>query len=997
MHQAMMEPATQVLINKVSELSRAAGKVVVEQENFQLLGDFLDVVKTVAVELQNGEDTSHVLEDLLESLVKPVERAQELITFCTNKSRIYLLLHCRQVAMQLEEITRSMGRSLSQVPVSCIHEGGKDTKGSIDSLAQEMEHYLYPVKENEARLCQTLERENEGILSYPAVQTGILMDIARTVGIEDLSQDPSAFRSELELLKQDVEESQNDEDLHMMDLIGNMFEIWLQSNAQPSLSDDTQTVHPSHKRLEPLYDTFICPLTKQVMQDPVTIDSGQTYERSAINRWFQECLENGRPTVCPITGQQVQTTLKPSLALRNTIDEWTSRNEQSRVDIAGQLISAADSSKEDVLFGLNDLQALCHKNRFNKYCIRSSGLIPVIENRLKNGAENGVEVRCTSLATLCLLVEDDDDNKDVVGETDLIRLAIKCLSRDLPQEREAAVALLSELSKSYPLCEKIGATNGAILLLVGMLSNRSQNLEAICYAEQTLNNLECCDKCVRQMAENGRIQPLLTRLVEGSDDLRIEMAEDLATVPLTSEDKAKAAKTVTMTLVEMLGSNSPAAQAAALKALCSLSTLESNGSYLIEAGVLTPLMHDLFLVGPNQVSRKLKEVSASTLANIVNSSGNWQTIPIDADGNTLTSKSVVHNFLQLINNTGPAIMAKLLQVLVGLASSPQEIGKVVSHIRSAGATVSLIQFLEAPHPELRVTSVKLLFLLSTHMGEELADGLRVTTRQLSTLLRLLRSDNEIAEQAAAAGLLANLPVQDLELTHALLDEGALPVLINRIEDVRRGVGSIGSGRYMAPLQSRLVAILSRFTYALDDKEIQALATDLPQSKGVFLEWLGCVKRPSLPPGLCPVHGGICSATETFCLREANAVVPLVSLLDHNDLDIVEAALGALSTLIMDTVDLKQGSQVLLAAGAIQPILNILLEHQTEVLRERAMWMMERILRNGDLAQRIMVDTDSQTAIVDAFQHGNNATRQLAEKALKHLNKIPTVTGVFLRV
>jgi hypothetical protein len=274
-----------------------------------------------------------------------------------------------------------------------------------------MEHYLYPVKENEARLCQTLERENEGILSYPAVQTGILMDIARTVGIEDLSQDPSAFRSELELLKQDVEESQNDEDLHMMDLIGNMFEIWLQSNAQPSLSDDTQTVHPSHKRLEPLYDTFICPLTKQVMQDPVTIDSGQTYERSAINRWFQECLENGRPRVCPITGQQVQTTLKPSLALRNTIDEWTSRNEQSRVDIAGQLISAADSSKEDVLFGLNDLQALCRKNRLNKYCIRSSGLIPVIENRLKNGAENGVEVRCTSLATLCLLVEDDDDNK----------------------------------------------------------------------------------------------------------------------------------------------------------------------------------------------------------------------------------------------------------------------------------------------------------------------------------------------------------------------------------------------------------------------------------------------------------------------------------------------------------------------------------------------------------------------------------------------------------
>ncbi len=290
-------------------------------------------------------------------------------------------------------------------------------------------------------------------------------------------------------------------------------------------------------------------------------------------------------------------------------------------------------------------------------------------------------------------------------------------------------------------------------------------------------------------------------------------------------------------------------------------------------------------------------------------------------------------------------------MLVGLASSPRAIGKIVSHIKSAGATVTLIQFLEAPHPDLRVTSVKLLFLLSTHMGQELADGLRVTTHQLSTLLRLLRSDGEMGEQAAAAGLLANLPMDDLNLTHALLDEGALPVIINRIQDLRRGISCIGSGRHMAPLQSGLVGILSRFTYALDDKDIQALAMeynftpfftsllqsaglddvercaavalenlsrkskdlsefpDLPQSKGAFMDWLGCVKRPSLPSGLCPVHGGICSAKETFCLLEANAVSPLVACLDHKNPSIVEAALGTLSTLMMDTIDVERSSQV----------------------------------------------------------------------------------------
>jgi hypothetical protein len=78
-------------------------------------------------------------------------------------------------------------------------------------------------------------------------------------------------------------------------------------------------------------------------------------------------------------------------------------------------------------------------------------------------------------------------------------------------------------------------------------------------------------------------------------------------------------------------------------------------------------------------------------------------------------------------------------VLVELASSTQVVAKVVQHIRSAGVTVSLIQFLEAPQPDLRVMSLKLLMLLSPHMNQELVDGLRVTIRQLGTLIKLLVS------------------------------------------------------------------------------------------------------------------------------------------------------------------------------------------------------------------------------------------------------------------
>jgi hypothetical protein len=146
-------------------------------------------------------------------------------------------------------------------------------------------------------------------------------------------------------------------------------------------------------------------------------------------------------------------------------------------------------------------------------------------------------------------------------------------------------------------------------------------------------------------------------LCSGPDEVRIEMAEDLSVVPLTSEDKSRAAQRAASALVDMLGSSNPVARAAALKALRSLSTLPSNGNVLLKAGVLSPLMRDLFVVGANQVPTKLKEISATVLANVVGSGAKW-----DKDGNTLASEHIVHSFLHLISNTGPAIEAKLLQV-----------------------------------------------------------------------------------------------------------------------------------------------------------------------------------------------------------------------------------------------------------------------------------------------------------------------------------------------
>jgi hypothetical protein len=72
------------------------------------------------------------------------------------------------------------------------------------------------------------------------------------------------------------------------------------------------------------------------------------------------------------------------------------------------------------------------------------------------------------------------------------------------------------------------------------------------------------------------------------------------------------------------------------------------------------------------------------------------------------------------------------------------------------------------------------------------------------------------------------------------------------------------------------------------------------------------------------------------------------------------------------------------------------EHRTEVLRQQAVWMVERILRDPELARSIAMDASVHTALVDAFRYGNYNAKQLAERALKVLNRIPNFSGVFTK-
>ncbi|KAF9614590.1 hypothetical protein IFM89_019373 [Coptis chinensis] len=89
------------------------------------------------------------------------------------------------------------------------------------------------------------------------------------------------------------------------------------SCSKDSLMDDSENLASAGKHTPP--KDFVCPITSNLFVDPVTLETGQTYERKAIQEW----LERGNST-CPITRQKLQNTQLPktNYVLKRLIATW---------------------------------------------------------------------------------------------------------------------------------------------------------------------------------------------------------------------------------------------------------------------------------------------------------------------------------------------------------------------------------------------------------------------------------------------------------------------------------------------------------------------------------------------------------------------------------------------------------------------------------------------------------------------------------------------------
>ncbi|OAP09524.1 PUB4 [Arabidopsis thaliana] len=141
----------------------------------------------------------------------------------------------------------------------------------------------------------------------------ILVKIGENTGLRS-NQEILIEAVALERQKEMAEQSENNAEVEFLDqlivIVNRMHERLL-------LIKQTQTSSVA------ILADFFCPLSLEVMTDPVIVSSGQTYEKAFIKRWIDLGLK-----VCPKTRQTLtHTTLIPNYTVKALIANWCETND----------------------------------------------------------------------------------------------------------------------------------------------------------------------------------------------------------------------------------------------------------------------------------------------------------------------------------------------------------------------------------------------------------------------------------------------------------------------------------------------------------------------------------------------------------------------------------------------------------------------------------------------------------------------------------------------
>ncbi|KAH7431011.1 hypothetical protein KP509_08G025200 [Ceratopteris richardii] len=487
-----------------------------------------------------------------------------LLHDCRHTSKLLLIMDQGVLASQFHALASSIADSLALIPFDLLGIS-QDIREYVTLVQIQCSTDAAPFIDHSERKLQVqvldiLLALEEGT----SPDEGILKHIFQALSFND----PEEFEWELWLLDNERERLKSAEDYtkiaNVISLIGlvryaRYVMYGMEMGVEASACRRYELASPNMRRVvlsrfeqteggaALLPDDFKCPISLEIMVDPVIISSGHSYERSSITRWFEE-----GHTTCPKTGSKLlHYDLTPNFCLRRIITQWCAENDyvldsdaakKAASTVTPVVMSSTKASMEvtkltaeflvEKLYNGSisnqrqaayELRIMAKDGEETRSCLAFAGVVPALTRVLESSDVKTQEYAVTAMLNLSI----NEDNKNIIMETEgaldgiVHVLTIKTSSEEA---RANAAAALFSISKVKAHRTAIASREAAIEGLVQLL--REGNPSAKKDAAVTLFNLALGGTIYTQLLEKGIVLSAVETL-ENETESGNEWTEEL--------------------------------------------------------------------------------------------------------------------------------------------------------------------------------------------------------------------------------------------------------------------------------------------------------------------------------------------------------------------------------------------------------------------------------------------------------------------------------------
>lgn len=542
-------------------------------------GDLVRRVKLLSPmfeELRDGDEPIGTEEmEALKSLKVALDSTKEFLDSVNQGSKIFQAFHHDEIANKFHNMTEQIEAALVEIPYKKFAMSD-EVREQIELVHSQFRRAKEKVEPHDSQLDTDLamaEKEDDPDLA-------ILKRLSERLHlrtINDLKKESVAFHKLIYISDGNPGEPFQ----KMSSLFKKLMDYVLSENPVNDAPAGDKGLVKHRSPVIP--DDFRCPISLELMKDPVIVSTGQTYERSCIQKW----LEAGHKT-CPKTQQTLMhTALTPNYVLKSLIALWCESNGielpktqgNCRTKKSGSSVSDCDRAAIDALLeklangdpeqqraAAGELRLLAKRNADNRVCIAEAGATPLLVELLSSPDPRTQEHAVTALLNLSI----HDINKGLIVNAGAIPDIVDVLKNGSMEARENAAATLFSLSVIDENKVAIGAA-GAIPALIKLLCEGTPRGKKD--AATAIFNLSIYQGNKARAVRAGIIDPLMKLLKDAGGGMVDEALAILAILASHTEGKMAIGQAEPIpVLVDVIRTGSPRNRENAAAVLWSLCT-----------------------------------------------------------------------------------------------------------------------------------------------------------------------------------------------------------------------------------------------------------------------------------------------------------------------------------------------------------------------------------------------------------------------------------------